>query len=324
MRENRKTIAGLVAGLCLLLLGIGGCSGCEERILDDAEDWLREDPDRPGKVGTLVALEVSQNARDVAERRMKQGDDPCDIGWRLDEPFSVRYDLEIDVDRRSRSLRWSETGSWRRDADGRWGIDAEVEFDGVGQMSGIRRTRVFSDAGGFWEWLGPQVAARYESGATAERHWHDEFGGRFSGLMTLVSSKWQRSSDDEEERWVPGGQPRLCGPIDGRGEALSWRPLVRARTTLQHAHIRSEAGPDDGSTGRALCRVLEAVYEVASGGTMSLYFRECLGEAPAEIERPEMERHVEVRRDGSRVQMEGQLERWIEAGLVEVDPEVYD
>lgn len=313
MKSSPITETTIKAWLLLVLIALGGCSDCRESTLDSTEEWLREDPQRPGKVGVLVGLQVAQSARGVAEWRMRRGDDPCDIQWRLDEPFAVDFDLEIKVQRSSWGRRWSERGQWRRDEDNRWMIDSQVEFSGGDDLSGVREYRVYGDEDDFFEWLGPDLAARHSADSKAKRHWQREFGGRFSGLMTLVSAEWQQADDDgHNERWVPGGRPRLCGPVDGTDQVPSWRPILNTRATRKRAFIHAEKRSDDGGA----CRVLEASYRLERGGEMKIRLRECRGEAPQIVQPPQVGRIVDVDRDKSKSATRRQLQRWIEKGLV--------
>lgn len=304
------SLVGVVASLGLLMV-CGGCTGCEQRVFDSVDQWLRDQPQRPGKVGTLVALDVTQTSRSVARRRMKRGDAPCDIGWRLDEAFAVDFEVEISVKHNAWTRHWTEEGSWRRDGDGRWMIESNVEFDGADGLGGERLHRVFSDEEGFWQWLGPELAARHERDAPTAKYWKEEFGGRFSGLMTLVSPSWERAGDDREY-WVPGGQRRLCGPIDRTAGAQAWRSIKGVRSTLRRAQMRGEQGEHGGE-----CRILEADYQLQTGAQMAIRLRECRTEPPVDrLARPEFERLVEVGRNERQSKLTNHLDRWVEEGLI--------
>ncbi len=285
----------------MALVGPGlGCSGCEERILDSAELWLRDDPGRPGKVGTLVGLEVGSTAREVASQVVGQGDGACQIGWRLDEPFSLHFEATIDVRRQGWQRRWEEVGIWRQDDDGRSMIDAEIAYSEGENIDGQRQLRVFFDNEGVWEWLGPDVVARYDFGAGVGDRWRQEYSGRFAGLVKMSSGL-----EADNKSCGPGIAPHVD----------SWRPLLMARADEQSAILDGVVDEIDGV--EAPCRQFRGVYALDRGGEMTVVLRECLGSPPQEVLRPQVARVVDLERDRSRSEMIELLQSWIDAGLVE-------
>ena len=295
-----------------------GCSGCEDPLLDRVEHWLRDNPDRPGKVGTLRALEVSQTARSVADWRLTRGDVPCDIGWSLDEPFQIDFELHIEVEHPGWTRRWEERGNWTRDRRGHWMIDAHAEFESAEGLRGERLYRVLVDDDGFWEWMGPDAVAHHKPDAKAAASWQGEYGGRFSGLMMLVSPTWQRADGDQdtEQAWIPGGEPRLCGPIGARDGRASWKPLLEARASRRRALIGAEKIPGaDDSDDKRQCRYLEAHYALSAGGGLDIYLRECHRSGPNRLDAVPIKRSIAVHRAGDGLAVTDQLQRWITEGI---------
>ncbi len=319
MFDKATTVRSTVLVIAVALFSSSGCSGCEDQVLDTAEQWLREDPDRPGKVGTLKALQVSQTARSVADWRLRRGDAPCDIGWSLNESFTVEFELQVDVDHRNWSRQWRENGTWQRDRDGRWEIDAGAEFESAAGLAGERLMRVYADDRGFWEWLGPDIAVRHAADASARNHWRREYGGRFAELMTWVSPNWQRAGDDHDDggqHWIPGGERRLCGPVGGQRERSSWKPLLDARASRVRAVISTDGEMRNEGEERA-CRQLEATYRLAVGAQLEIRLRECHGPGPRQLSRREVQRVVHPRRGQHRQDAVDRLQEWIDEGLAE-------
>lgn len=319
---NRQYIrrAGVAAAALWAALALSACSGCQEQVLDAADNRLSADPERAGKVGTVRALEVAKRARQVGERQMNRGLGLCEIGWEADEAAAVDFSVEIAVTDTSHARSWIEQGSWRRDADGRSQIEAEIEFNDGDHTVGSRSERVFTDEEGFWEWLGPEMVARHDVDSEAEQGWRREFSGRFLALLMLTSSTWEEvpAPGDDEKTWIPGGRLRPCAPATGEGDALSWRPMLGARVAEQSAEVtfvdRPEATADGESGG---CRTFVGEYWLETGAKMTVHFQECTADPPETLERPEAERRIDVGRDQERAQMASQLEAWIHNGTVE-------
>lgn len=317
MMRASKTRAGWVvmaAGLLGICLILSGCTGCIDSLLDRVEDSLRQDTNRPGKVGTLRALEVGQSARHVAEEIALRLEGPCDVGWTFDGPFSVNFEVHVEVQRGRWIRHWREEGSWQQDAQGRWQIVIDAQFQDGDYLEGQRHYAVFADEDGFWEWLGPELVARHRARGPVERRWRLEFGGRFSGLMALASTGWEEAGDG---RWVPGETFRHCSPVDDP-EAASWRPLLEARSELQRASITNEWTDDESSEHR--CRSLESRYGLQDGGVMDVTFSECVGAPPEELTRPEASELVDVpsHREPGLAPVARELEKWIAEGMLEV------
>jgi hypothetical protein len=296
----RRFIGLGVIAVTVLAGAAVGCSGCEERLLDSAELWLRDDPERPGKVGTLVGLEVGSTARDAASQMARQGEGACEIGWRLDEPFSLHFEATIEVTRQGWKRRWEEVGTWRQDEHGRSMIDVDVEYGEGENIDGRRQIRAFFDEQGFWEWLGPDVVARYDRGVGVGHRWREEYSGRFAGLVKMSSGLKAES--------------RSCGP--GMAPHVdSWRPILMAHADEESITLQSVADEIDGR--EASCRELRGTYALDRGGEMIVEMRECLGPPPQELRRPEVARVVEIERDRSRSEIIELLQSWVDANLVE-------
>jgi len=310
--------------VAVVLIVIAGCGDCTDRWVDDFENWARDNPERRGKVGTLRGLEVAQSAGEVAERRVRRGEGPCDIGWRLDEAFHLEFELEIDVEHPRRDRSWSERGAWKRDERGRWHLEVDVEFsDGV-ELRGQRAERLFSDDQGVWEWLGPEAVVRYEPESMAGTSREKEYGTRFSALMALHGEHWRQSSGGEPESWEhwrPGGrESRNCGPMVDSETFEGWDSLLSARSTDHSAQISGGLGDalDDEETGR--CRRFRAEHRLRNGGRMDVEYRECLAEsAPPRLQRPEVDEATEVERTGDRQRLMNQFEAWIDEGLIDAE-----
>ncbi len=328
--ESAMTTEITARGMRLVAVGalsvaLAGCGNCTDSWVDDVEQWARDNPERRGKVGTLRGLEVAQSAGEVADRRVRRGEGPCDIGWRLDEAFHLEFDLQIDVEHPRRDRSWSERGTWKRDDGGRWHLEVDVEFsDGV-ELSGQRTERVFSDDQGVWEWLGPEAVVRYEPESAAATSREKEYGTRFSGLMTLHGEHWRPSGDGQPESWEhwrPGGTTaRACGPMPDYREFEGWGSLLSARSTEHSAQI--SGGPrdaiDEGQTGR--CRRFRADHRLRNGGRMDVEYRECLQEsAPETLHRPDVGEATDVRRTRDRHRLMNQFEAWIDEGLIDAEP----
>lgn len=301
----------VVTAVVWVLCGGLGCTGCEQRMFDEFDNWLRHDPERAGKVGILRGLEVAQTAVDNIDQRRARGAGPCAIGWDVDESFALAYDFEIEVDHPRRTRHWAERGEWTQDGDGRWLLEADVEFEDGGELTGGRTVRLFSGREGFWEWMGPEVVARYRSRSAAERHWYREYRDRFATLVGVVSEGWQKDGD---RRLVPGGdRPPLCGPGTASDDRRSWRAMLDTRATLEAGAII--AGPaESGVSGE--CRQLDATYRLGTVGELSMRFRECLQEPSEAVERPEIDGRVDVGRSVAEAEIAKQLDRWLEQQLV--------
>ena len=314
---NQKKIQRVVLLWAVMVaLLVGGCSGCFEGVLDAVDDRLSADPERPGKVGTLRALEVAKVARQVGDRQL-DGEGLCEIGWETGEAAAVDFSLEIEVEDSSHRRSWIEQGSWQRDDDGRFHIEVDIEFSDGDEVDGNRWQRVFYDEEGFWEWLGPELVVRHAAKSEAKQGWQREFAGRFLGLLALTSATWEEASEQGEGQklWTPGGSRRLCGPAITEGEVQSWRPLLGARVAQQSTRVRAverESGDEAG-----MCRYFVGDYRLETGAVMKVQFQECSARAPQRLERPKAQRYVEVGRDRSRTQAASQLESWIRDEIVD-------
>lgn len=302
-----------------------GCSGCQEDVLDRAEEWLRDDPQRPGKVGTLRALQVRQKAGSVAEAGRREMKGPCDIGWDMEEPFSVAFTLDIEVEGRDGEQQWYEEGRWRRGAQGRWGIEVEAEFREGDELEGQRKKKVFSDDDGFWEWLGPEVAISHDSKSQAERFWKKEFGSRFSALASLYSSGWERvdKREDKTEIWRPGDEAYWCGPVEVSDNGEAWSALFDARTDSTDVEIALEWRSPAGETEQR-CRQIRAEHELGRDERMEVVFRECHRPGPQRLELPEVGRVVDAKRDRQRAHLQKVLKDWLEDGMAQPVEKVRD
>lgn len=307
-----------VAVLATVALTAGACSGCADGVFDRMDRWLRDDPERPGKVGTLRALEVRKTATTIAEKGRRSVEGPCGIGWQISEPFSVRFELEIEVGGQHDGRRWAEEGSWQRDAAGRWILDVVANFEDDGELEGRRMRRVFSDGERFLEWLGPEVAVEYRSGSEAELGWEHEFGQRFSALTELHASGWRRvdNGDGDEAIWRPGEAQYWCGPVEAGGELSAWKSLFEARTTLEDVEV-VVAGTSSEGGDQKRCRRLRAHHQLRGDGALTLMYRECHQPGPTAIDAPKVERVVDVSRRRDRAGAQTALSTWIEDEIAE-------
>lgn len=306
-----STIRRVIVIATLLLLGASACSGCQEEFLDRIEDPLRADPQRAGKVGTLRALEVVQQAHGVTLEVARQARGPCQIQWRPDEPFDVAFSLSLEVEEGRWTRSWREEGRFRQDDAGRWEISSVATFSEGGALPRRRETYVFRDDDGFYELLGPEAIAHYpeDEGAVA-RWWFREFTGRFASLVELLDvSGWK---EREPGVWVPGAEIYRCEPSSA-GEGATFRPLFAVRTEAGREEILREEG-DDGS-----CREIRARRQLRSGGALRITLRECLREAPEGLRRDDFRRVVEVERDRERAAVFRLYDQWVEAGLIDAD-----
>ena len=299
--------------------GLTACSGCQDGSLDRIGDWLRDDPQRPGKVGTLRALEVRKTAGEVAQAHRRAVEGPCEIRWSLDEAFSLAFELEIDVEEADGDRHWSEEGRWRRDDDGRWMMEVESNFQEGEELDGERSWKGFADEDGFREWLGPELVAKYDSGSQVEDFWYREMGSRFSTLTVLHSSKWAPDGEASEvdRIWRPGDEQYWCGPLEFDEGADAWRALFDARTGLESVEIRTEKTPPEADGEAERCRSLHSTHELRRGGELKVYFRECRRDGPERLEAPQAERVVNMERDRQRMGVDEVLEAWIEDEIVE-------
>ena len=312
MNQRWKWTSRGVVGFAVVLLAAGGCGGCEEEALNRVEERFREKPERPGKVGTLVGLEVVYQARDLAHQRMVGGDDFCDLGWDLDESFAVSFEFEVVVERSTSRRRWNEAGKWERDAQGQWLLQAGITFSEGDQPGGTREQLLFADNEGLWQWLGPEVVVYHQGPGDPTSWWEHSLAARFSSLVELVSKTWERPGGGERRVWIPGGERRRCGPASAGPIVDGWSPILNARASLEGATLRTT----DREEGHRRCRVLEADYRLrAGGGEMKLQYRECLQERPETLERPQAGRVIEGRRDRSALIARREFERWIDKGL---------
>lgn len=297
-------------------IAFAGCSGCQDELLDRTEKWLRDDPERPGKVGTLRALEVRQQAAGVAEAGRRKVEGPCDIGWDIEKPFSVTFTLDIEVMGREGDRRWREEGRWRRDAQGQWGIEVEVAFKEGEALEGQRKKKVRSDDDGFWEWLGPEVAIRHHPGSQAERFWKREFGSRFSTLAALYSSGWEKADKGEDgiEIWRPGDQTYWCGPVEWDDDGEAWSALFDARTDSTEVELETKS-PKDETEER--CRQIRAKHGLRGDETMEVVFRECHQPEVEKITAPQADRVVEASRDRQRAHLQQVLKDWFDDEVVQ-------
>lgn len=312
--RDRSVGMSLIAAAVVCAVAVAsGCSGCGDPVFDRVERWLRHEPGRAGKVGTLRGLEVAHRAREVARRRRSLGEGPCEIGWDIEEPFSVRYELEIDVEHRLRDRRWTERGRWQRDGAGRWLLETNIGFEDGPELQGQRTVRLYADEEGMWEWLGPETVARHPPDGGAQRHWRREFGGRFASLVGLVSDRWR--VDGERRLVVGGGDSPVCGPLATVEGVDPWGSMLQARAGLVSAEI---TGPDPtGVDGAERCRRLRANYRLGDRGEMEIRFLECAEEPPDELQRPRADRTVDVERSGSRADVADLLQQWIDDELVD-------
>ena len=313
------TVGALRRGMALavflwLVPALGGCSGCQDDLLDRADEWLREDPKRPGKVGTLRALEVRQTAAQVAFAKQRRKTGPCEIGWRLDEPFSLTFSLDIEVSSgRGGPRRWREEGTWKRDEEGRWSIEVQARFREVEELASQRVHRVTFDEHGFREWLGPKVVAEYGAASEAQRFWKEEFGSRFPALIRLHSSKWSKTEEAERESrlWRPGDEKVWCGPLQPGEASEAWESLFEARTSVQDVEVL--VSEDD----RERCRQLRATHQLRGGGVMKIGLRECHSEGPTKVQSPPVEKTVPMERERDRLRVGETLVRWMDDQIVE-------
>lgn len=306
----------MAVGAVVAMLTIG-CNGCGDPALERFEQWLRAHPDRPGKVGTVRALEVERTARRVVDERVRRGEGPCDIGWRLDEPFVLDFEVEIEVEGEPRDRWWTEEGTWRRDETGRWRLDNDISFGDGDGLRGERTRRLYADDEHFLEWLGSDAAVRHPPDGSVEEYWREAFGVRFGQLMELIDERWGPEGAGQSARWTPGGDHRACGPVATAGEAADWRPLLEGGARLVRARLEgSEVGDDAQSDGA--CRQLEALYELRGDRRMTVRVRECIRDVDAApLKRPDVERLVDPTRDRQRAEVETQLDEWIEGELIE-------
>lgn len=322
MERLVKRVGALILGG--LVCVVWGCSGCQEGTLDRMEDWFREDPERPGKVGTLRALEVRQNAVEVAADRRRGAQGPCDIGWEEDAPFSVEFEFQIEIEGGDASRRWSESGHFQQDAAGRWVVRNQVEFDQKGSDGGKRRVKVGADEQGFREWIGPRMVVDYGEDSEAEQQWADEFTARFAKLVELHSTGWQKVEYEESslQRWGLGDESIVCGPGE-IGESLdSWASIFLARTSLEDVElVREDSDSHREDVERSdRCRRLRATHGLRRRHTLHVEFEECHAPGPERLTVPMPAYRVSGTRDRERVRALSTLESWIDKGLLEAMP----
>lgn len=288
-----------------IYVGVLILSGCfSERL----ERRLRDEEGRRGKVGLLRALEVRQRAQAVAHTISLHAGGPCDIGWSADEPFTLIFELEIDVISHRWSRRWREQGRFEQDHLGQWRVEGLARFDDAGLAPDqSRRFEVFADDEGFWEVLGPEVMARYEAQGAAHDGWRSEFIGRFAGLLELIGPGW---SPADEGQWVPGEERPNCGPGRVR-DAGAWRAILGSRSARREADVHRK------DKNGARCRHLNASYELRQGASLELSYLECLGPTPGRLKRPVVQEVIQVGGDDHRARLLKRVENWIEAGIVE-------
>lgn len=290
-----------MAAAAAIILALGsGCSDCRQPSAA-FEQWLGAGAQRSGKVGTLRGLEVAATARDVARQQAVIGDGPCNLGWRLDEPFLVDFELTIDVDGAGISRQWHESGQWRQDGEGRWRITAEIDYSEGAASEGQRRVDVVAGDDGFYEFLAPGQPVRYARRGDVARWWRDEYAGRFVALMALGADQ------------APDAGP--CGPVAVADEVAHWRPLLRAHGQVEEFDV---TGFEESTEGQQRpCRQGRLTMDLGGRGQMEVTLRECLAEPPESVALPPIERIIDGDRDRSRATAMAQLTQWIEAGWVD-------
>lgn len=267
---------------CLLATTVA-CNPAEQQLPapEEFEAQLRDDPSRPGRVGQLVGVAISQHAHQHAQM-IADAPNPLCVG--APEP-GQRWIAELSLERRrgtSVVAAWSETRTLDRSTDAvamRSAADYRTESGGKGTRAVEWRvlptgTFIGTQANGKDLWF-----RRDHEEHEAERvlRYAD---GMLQSLLTAVGG-WQRTS----EGWTLGSEPLRCGQDDVRSAFLSRLGAV--------APDRAEFGVNDG-------RKLNASWVLTDGSKLVAEYTDRLVELPDDdLTAPPADDIVPIERDRS-------------------------
>jgi hypothetical protein len=201
----------------------------------ELEQRLRDDPDRPGKVGSIVAVSVHQHARTVADAIDSRPDPRCAIVVRAGQTWVLEQRLER---RRGDTVIawWEETRRFSIDADGEMDVALDANFrTQIGEKAARRmQWRIAQDRSFVAESQGAALRwyARAPEDDEEARLWRAG-PGAFQALLDAVDG-WEPTSNDS---WQHGDEPLRCVHVD-EGHAFVDRFLAAART--EEASLRAD------------------------------------------------------------------------------------
>jgi hypothetical protein len=193
----------------------------------DLEQRLRNDPGRPGKVGSIVGVATQQRATRIADEVRRSPDPDCAIQIRPGDVWTLQLRMER---RRSDTVVafWDETRTYRRDSDGNRGQELQATFRTRIGEAGERKmawrlidghSYVAESSGHQLRWYARRAEQDEES--RLER----TAAGTFQGLLDAVDG-WTRAGDGQ---WREGDDPLRCVATD-EGDGFVVRFVAGAQT----------------------------------------------------------------------------------------------
>ncbi len=292
----------------LIALALAPTAGCDEvREFTDAEAVerrLREDPTRPGKVGAIVGVGITQSASRVTQQMADTPDPSCNPEVRRGR----NYTLELTIERRrdaTPTARWSEERTFRRDGEDRTEVVSRAKYlTEIGEEGSFVSTwRILGDDA----YLGTETAQgmRWYRRDADEAERRRQLVAGLGTMQTLLDAaeSWKRT----ESGWVAAsdGDPLHCMPVS---EPRGWIDRFVVGADVRRASFESTA------SGQRF----EGVWELADRSTIEVRAEAALDAQDGTVEPPPTEEVVEVLRDRSLRRAERLLENLAKEGLVQL------
>lgn len=293
---------------CILfaLLVFAGCDDLRERLdSSEIEERLRDDPTRPGKVGTVVGVGVYQHARRAAKHIVTRADPRCALRPGRGETWVFETRLER---RRADAVIawWEETRRFTQDADGDLDLTLHATFmTRIGQTGSREMAwRLVGDHSYVGEAPAPKLPTEWwerdrEEAETSRIH--SAGPGALQALLDAVDG-WESSA---EGAWQLGSQPLRCAGTD-EGQRFVDRFVAGART--ERASLTRDARTLNFSASWRLSDQTELHAEATAR----------IEPAEHQVSAPPPQRRVDVSRDRSYARSRALLEKLANDGLVEL------
>jgi len=288
-------------GIVAAVIATTACVGCDRSEARALEARLRQDSSRPGKVGTLRALQVRHSAGAVARAVARGPRSDCDT---TPAHGPIRYTFELALRRTRRGARdseWKETRVFRRSGD-----DVSVSSDATFQTAiGLRGTRrralviagdvaYLSDDGVWW--------SRPADGALRRRA-REAGPGTLQGLLDVVTPGWKAAGPGVFGR---GSSPLRCEETSP-GSGFATRFLAEA--TLREARLTVEPKR----------RSYRTRWELSDAGTLTVAFDDRVEPLDHPPQRPPKDQVVAAGPDRSMATAQKLLERMDHEGWIALD-----
>lgn len=297
--------------LFILATAIGSllvCGGCDD--VKDAldpqriEKRLREDPSRPGKVGSFVAVAVHQKALGLTRKLDAAPNPACAVQVGPNQRYILNLDLER---RRGETLvsSWKERRSYRVDGTGDLELDSTATFVTEIGFEGTRDAawRIVGDDS-YLGTRGRDGFLWYRRDADEQEGERAEAAGLGSIQALLDAAEGWRADGAEFVADAAGGPLRCVEQTEGRG----WVDRFVAAADVRDGRL--VASPER--------RELTVSWQLSDGSVLTARLEDRVESFEDEIAAPEPERVVDVLRDRSLSDAVKLLEKLADEGLVEV------